>query len=304
MLFLKSYLNIFKWYGPIVRHLLRCTTILFVTTNVTCHQNKKMSTSNNNTSSTQKKPTASSTLPPITTTVPDPSSFHVEPIYQKAQIDLINHTIHILKNTSSPLLPSNSQLQTPPIIQTSVKNNENFESKLANCFQIVSVCGNGAFGSVYKVRHFPSRKIYAAKSIQITQQSIDELKKEYNILHELSSHPNIIKVYDLYELDSKMQKGIIYTMEYVENGDLMRVLSERGMEKQKFSEKFIMFAFLQLCDVLKAIHEKNIIHRDVSNDVIVLILVDVDQIGEYFRKGTSWRLCQGCSCRFWFGEDY
>ena len=217
-----------------------------------------------NSFASQKHPTqtSSSKLPPIISTFPDPLS---EPIYQKAQIDLLNHTIHIIKNTASPL-PSNSQLQTP-IIQTSVN-----ESKLTNCFQIISVCGNGAYGSVYKVRHFPSRKIFAAKTIQITQQSIDELKKEYNILHDLSNHPNIIKVYDLYELDSKMQRGIIYTMEYVENGDLMRVLSDRGKERQQFSEKFIMFAFLQMCDVLKAIHEKNIIHRDVSSDRIVLIL--------------------------------
>jgi len=55
-------------------------------------------------------------------------------------------------------------------------------------------------------------------------------------------------------------------MEYLEGGDLLQLLKE----KKRLDEESARYIFLQLVDAMRYVHKKNIIHRDLKLENIML----------------------------------
>ena len=82
------------------------------------------------------------------------------------------------------------------------------------------------------------------------------------ILKNVLGHPNIIKLLEVFEND----KYVFFVMEYASNGDLLDYLKKKTI----LNENDAKFIFIQICSGLKSIHKKNIIHRDIKLDNILL----------------------------------
>ena len=135
--------------------------------------------------------------------------------------------------------------------------------------------GKGAFGEVYKGSYQPGKGpenlFMAVKLVEVPQQldhqlsdevseSIESLKQEIQTLRTLK-HPNIVRLYDVKKLDNK----IFIFMEYCNQGDL-----KKFFEKQDLSEIEILFYFSQIINGFKHLRKKNIIHRDVKPENILV----------------------------------
>lgn len=71
--------------------------------------------------------------------------------------------------------------------------------------QPVVQLGEGAFASVYKIRHKKDNKLFAMKVIDLNKlhkAELVNLKTEVEIQQKLN-HPNIVKLYNHFELDNK-----------------------------------------------------------------------------------------------------
>ena len=86
--------------------------------------------------------------------------------------------------------------------------------------------------------------------------------KEIEILKSIS-HPHIIKLYDVIEDD----RHIHLVMEYVSGGSLQQHLR---IKSKKFSEEESKKLFKQIVDAVRYLHSKNISHRDIKFDNILL----------------------------------
>ncbi|MCM1330783.1 MAG: serine/threonine protein kinase [Ruminococcus sp.] len=90
----------------------------------------------------------------------------------------------------------------------------------------------------------------------------ERFEKEAQILSRLGGSTDVIQVYDAFE-----QNGTAYyAMEYV-NGITVR---EYTKKYGKASEGQVLFAALEIVPAFKRIHEKNIIHRDLSPNNIMI----------------------------------
>ncbi len=69
-----------------------------------------------------------------------------------------------------------------------------------------------------------------------------------------------------------IEKNIYYlVMEYLEQGESLKYITQvRKGENKGFGEYFGCLIFAQLLDGLEAIHSKNIIHRDIKPDNIMI----------------------------------
>lgn len=122
----------------------------------------------------------------------------------------------------------------------------------------------------YYPRGYVDRNSQISKEIFITdkkQQSfIDKGKKRFleeaQALAAFDDEPNIVHVYDYFE---ENQTAYI-VMEYLDGHDLRKHLKDA-----LFSADEIFKQILPIMDALEKIHEKNIIHRDISPDNIVLL---------------------------------
>lgn len=128
--------------------------------------------------------------------------------------------------------------------------------------------GEGSFGKVYKVRDRSSSSniIRALKVIQKSTLHEDEIYSEGEVLKDLS-HPNIIKIFDVYYYD----QSIYLIEEYIEGGDLFSKLSKMD----HFSEKISLYIMKQVFSAVYYLHENSLIHGDLKLENIMVHSLNV-----------------------------
>ncbi|XP_023228015.1 serine/threonine-protein kinase Aurora-3-like isoform X2 [Centruroides sculpturatus] len=125
--------------------------------------------------------------------------------------------------------------------------------------------GEGSFGTVYVGRSKSSDKAIAVKAIKKRRFS---LKQEFDILKEgtawrrVSNHPHIVSFIGLFETDISH----CFVCDYVNGENLTDFLEINGI----LSENQAKTIGAQLASAIIYIHDKEIIHRDISSNNILI----------------------------------
>ena len=151
---------------------------------------------------------------------------------------------------------------------------------------MISLAGEGSFGKVYQCAGKDGTKV-AIKEIdkqKLNEELFNKLKTEAKISMDMS-HPNIIKCYNTMQ----SAKKFYLVFEYCSGGDLQKFLQTR----QTLPLKDALSIMRQMRDAYKYLLQKNIIHRDIkleniligSSDTINIKLTDfgcskIDPIGQ------------------------
>ena len=130
--------------------------------------------------------------------------------------------------------------------------------------------GKGSYGEVFLTQKENDPKTYATKKIDITKFSTKDaykyLNNEIEIMKQLD-HENIIKLYEFL----KFGHNIYLVMDYINGGSLSDFLSKYKLKTGKpFPQKAIQHFVKQIVQALIHIHSKNIIHRDIKLDNILV----------------------------------
>lgn len=129
------------------------------------------------------------------------------------------------------------------------------------------VLGSGACGVVYlgyysKITNPDKQEMFAIKQIPITTNSVitDTMIREINILRRID-HENIVKF-----IDAKRAQNFFYMiMEYCNQGSLCDIVNNRNL-----TEKEILNTFFQVLRAVKYLYDKNIFHRDIKPQNILV----------------------------------
>ncbi|ORX40421.1 kinase-like protein [Piromyces finnis] len=132
-------------------------------------------------------------------------------------------------------------------------------------FNLLRCVGKGAFGKVRIVEHRDSKKLYALKYINKLQcikiRAVQNIIRERYILEEIE-HPFIVNLRYAFQDDENMFMVIDLMM----GGDLRYHLDRLG----GFSEEMVRFFASEISCALNYLHNKNILHRDLKPDNILL----------------------------------
>lgn len=131
--------------------------------------------------------------------------------------------------------------------------------------------------------HRLTEKLVAIKSINKNYLKEDSSKRkvmqEVYILKKIR-HPNVIRLYETFET----KKHILFVLEMCSGGDLLNYVRKR----RRLKEDCAKYMFKQLIDGLQSIHSKNIVHRDIKLDNILLDNVGNLKIGDFGVSKLCW----------------
>ncbi|XP_047102318.1 twitchin isoform X3 [Schistocerca piceifrons] len=129
-------------------------------------------------------------------------------------------------------------------------------------YDILEEIGTGAFGVVHRCRERKTGNIFAAKFIPVSHAMEKELiKKEIDIMNQLH-HPKLINLHDAFEDDDEM----VLIFEFLSGGELFERITAEGYS---MSEAEVINYMRQICEGVKHMHEKNIIHLDIKPENIM-----------------------------------
>jgi len=136
-----------------------------------------------------------------------------------------------------------------------------------NNFDIGRKLGSGKFGNVYVAREKQSQYVVALKVLfkrQITESNVEhQVRREIEIQSHLR-HPNILRLYAYFH----DQARIYLVLEYAPQGTLYNALQAQPLKR--FDDRQSATYIKALCSALIYLHEKDVIHRDIKLENLLL----------------------------------
>lgn len=128
-------------------------------------------------------------------------------------------------------------------------------------YEILGEIGR-ANARVLKARHLPTGDLVAIKhfSFNTDAETLRRFQQESTIMTTIH-HPNVVKVREVH-FDAELPYIV---MELVEGGDVRSLLKKNDF----LDVPTVIRLGLQMADALKAIHDKEVVHRDIKPDNIM-----------------------------------
>ena len=135
-------------------------------------------------------------------------------------------------------------------------------------YKIISKLGDGSYGIVYLAVNIITKQNVAMKKIdKVKENAIDdmEIKNEIEILKKLD-HPNIVKIIEFFSTP----KAYYIITDFCGCGELYNQI------KHQYTEGQLAVLFYQVLSGLYYLHTKNIVHRDLKLENILISEIEKD----------------------------
>ncbi|XAR69840.1 Non-specific serine/threonine protein kinase [Bertholletia excelsa] len=127
--------------------------------------------------------------------------------------------------------------------------------------------GQGQFGTTFLCVEKATGKEFACKSIAkrklITDEDVEDVRREIHIMHHLAGHPNVISIVGAYE-DAI---AVHVVMELCAGGELFDRIIQRG----HYSEKQAAELARLIVGVVEACHSLGVMHRDLKPENFLFV---------------------------------
>ncbi|KAL7107894.1 hypothetical protein ACP275_06G082300 [Erythranthe tilingii] len=195
----------------------------------------------------EPEPAASSVqnTPPEQVTIPkpEPKQEHQTPKAKKP----------MKRNTSAGL-------RTDSVLQRKTGN-------LKETFTIGKKLGQGQFGTTFLCVEKSTNLQYACKSIAkrklLTDEDVEDVRREIQIMHHLAGHPNVISIKGAYE-DAV---AVHVVMELCAGGELF----DRIIQKGHYTERKAAELTRTIVGVVEACHSLSVMHRDLKPENFLFV---------------------------------
>ena len=147
-------------------------------------------------------------------------------------------------------------------------------------FEILKKLGDGSYSVVYKVRRKADNNIYALKKVNLQKLKDKEKQNALNEVRILASikSPFVISYKEAFIEES--DKSLCIVMEYADRGDLYQKIVQFKKNNCLIEETDVWRIFIQMTRGLKALHDLQILHRDLKSANIFLFSDGSAKIGD------------------------
>lgn len=148
-------------------------------------------------------------------------------------------------------------------------------------YKIVRQLGQGGFGRTYlaeDMQQFNQKCVLKEFAPQVEEdkdlQKAKELfEREASVLKQLE-HPQIPRLHFSLQVKLRNKDFFFLVQDYIEGENYQDLLENRLDEKRCFTESEVFYLLTQILPVLNYIHSKDVVHRDISPDNLILRTTD------------------------------
>ena len=144
----------------------------------------------------------------------------------------------------------------------------------AGKYEIRKILGEGGMGIVYLALDPEMNREVALKTIRDPQNAavLELFKRECAVLTSLT-HPNIIEIYDIGQIDAAGTKQPYFVMPLLRGATLLELIKTSS---PRLTVERSLQIFAQICRGLQAAHDHDLIHRDIKPSN--LFILDDDSV--------------------------
>lgn len=151
-------------------------------------------------------------------------------------------------------------LRAGSVLQTKTGNLKEF-------YSLGRKLGQGQFGTTFLCVEKATGKEYACKSIAkrklISEEDVEDVRREIQIMHHLAGHPNVISIKGAYE-DAV---AVHVVMELCAGGELFDRIIQRG----HYTERKAAALTRTIVGVVEACHSLGVMHRDLKPENFLFV---------------------------------
>ena len=184
---------------------------------------------------------------------------------------------YIRKNSFNISRDLNNENNIPRLLTITNTNTKNFNGKLDD-YLITKELGKGSYAVVKLAVHKITRNKYAikiySKQTLIDPQKRNTVKNEINILKQIDNE-NVMKLYEVIDTPS----NLYLVLEYINGVNLLEIL--KNEKNHYIKEQRAKKLFSQIVKGISYCHKKNIFHRDIKLENILVLKDDTIKIIDF-----------------------
>lgn len=171
---------------------------------------------------------------------------------------------------------SSAGLRVDSVLQRETGNFKEF-------FSLGRKLGQGQFGTTFLCIEKATGLQYACKSIAkrklVTDEDVEDVRREIQIMHHLAGHPNVISIKGAYE-DAV---AVHVVMELCAGGELFDRIIQRGHYTERKAAELIRI----IVGVVEACHSLSVMHRDLKPENFLFVNQQEDSLLKTIDFGLS-----------------
>lgn len=147
---------------------------------------------------------------------------------------------------------------------------------LGNRYEILNEVGSGGMAKVYKAKDRYLQRIVAIKILKDEFREDSDFLKRFDTEAQAAAsltHPNIVQIYDV----GRDNNRYYIVMEYVDGITLKEYIESKG----SLDWKETIDISVQICSALSKAHSRNIIHRDIKPNNIIMTSDGVPKVADF-----------------------
>ncbi|KAL1201416.1 Calcium-dependent protein kinase 1 [Cardamine amara subsp. amara] len=171
---------------------------------------------------------------------------------------------------------SSAGLRTESVLQRKTENFKQF-------YSLGRKLGQGQFGTTFLCVEKTTGKEFACKSIAkrklLTDEDVEDVRREIQIMHHLAGHPNVISIKGAYE----DVVAVHLVMECCAGGELFDRIIQRG----HYTERKAAELTRTIVGVVEACHSLGVMHRDLKPENFLFVSKHEDSLLKTIDFGLS-----------------
>ena len=195
----------------------------------------------------------------------------------------INNNININKTLNEINLPlhldSNEKEKDN---NNSIEEKDEDELSIFNFeeYKIITQLGQGSFGKIYLVQNAKNELFTMKKLVYSEELDVKSVIKEYKMCYKLK-HPNVVKILGIYSKKLDKTTFVVYVLMEVGMTDWEKEIKTHIEKNIFYTEKELIDIIKQLIQVLSFLQKKNISHRDIKPQNILVFKNNIYKIADF-----------------------